>query len=158
MTEASIPERHFARIARVPRATRQDWAARGLTSTQSAPYDWVALAEVVCLRELRGRFELIDIEVLWPQMRAQVQGWKASEPAEVLADLVTLGAMWCPETEQLLRQLRGGGPVQLIDLVDALAQAYDGFTVAAPASGPRREKSDELAGKRQRRKTKRASG
>lgn len=158
MTEASIPERHFARLAGVPRATRQDWAARGLTSPQSAPYEWTVLAEVVCLRELRGRFELIDIEVLWPQLRAEVRSWSASEPAEVLVDLVTLAATWSPETERVLVQLQGGGPVQLVDLAAALRQAHHGFAVAAPASGPRREVSDELAGKRQRRKTNQAGG
>lgn len=154
MTEPSIPERHFARIAGVPRATRQDWAARGLTSPQNAPYAWAILAEVSGLRELRAHFELADIEVVWPQVRARVARWKEPESAELLVDLVTLQAAWSPDPDRLLAKVRRGDPVQLIDLAAALGRARDGFATAAPASGPRRKISDELARKRQRRKTK----
>jgi hypothetical protein len=158
MTETSLPERHFARLARVPRATRQDWAARGLTSAQSAPYKWAALADVTCLRELRGRFELSDLEAIWRQVRVEVRGWQDSKEAVVLVDLMTLKVLWSPDADGVLAHLHSGDPVQLIDLAGALRRAQEGFALAASATGSRRDVSDELAASHQRRTAKRNNG
>lgn len=145
---ATIDERHFARLSAVARATRQDWATRRLTGLQRAPYAWETLAEVVGLRQLRDRLELSDVEVIWPQIRGEVSGWRPGRPAAALIDLVELSAVWGPSPQAAWKLLETGRAAQLFVLADALTVARTGFELAADAARARAGAKDELAGRR----------
>lgn len=157
IVKATIEERHFARLADVPRATRQDWAKARLTGGQTPPYRWQALAEVVALRELRLRLELVDVRVVWPQLKSSVSAWRAGEPARALIDLIELSALWCPRGPSALELLAEGRPVMQVDLEPALSVAHRGFGLAATAQATAGRVADDLAARRTARRPKRTS-
>lgn len=155
--KATIEERHFARLANVPRATRQDWAKARLTGRQTPPYAWRALADVVALRELRQRFDLVDVRVVWPQLKPAVSEWHTGAPARALIDLLELSALWCPPEARVLERLAEGRAVVQVELESALSVARRGFDLAASASATAGEVADDIAARRAAQRPRRTS-
>jgi hypothetical protein len=129
---ARVNEEHFTRLCTVPRATRQQWATDGLLDRQRSPYTLRELQEVLAVKVLREVLASSkSASVVWTQLRKGFPSACRAGRFVLVVDRYLLRSTWVTDNEVVLDAARSGHVIQLIDLADALAEAEEGFQLAA---------------------------
>jgi hypothetical protein len=115
----------------VPRATRQQWATDGLVGRQRSPYTLRELQEVLAVKVLREVLSSSkSASVVWTQLRKGFPSARRPRRFVLVVDRYSLRSRWVTDDDVILDAARSGHAIQLIDLVDALAEAEEGFQLA----------------------------
>ncbi|MGI8623507.1 MAG: hypothetical protein ACR2NB_08470 [Solirubrobacteraceae bacterium] len=149
--ETGLSEDHFTRLARVPRATRQDWALARLVGAQRTPYSLDALYEVIVFARLRESLKG-SADVAWSQLHPSLMAAANNEAVELVVDLHLLSAAWVRDDTTIANVARAGHDVRVIDLTLTLREARTGFDLAVAAT----QAPDQLAARRTDRAKRRA--